>query len=293
VSLGAVCAVLAAHAAARRRIPLVHYWLDVTSLLLPEAFLRPMCAALEKHALRRAQLVLTINEVFRDFVVKWGADAERTRVVRAGIDGALFDPAAHSREESRRHLGLAECDLVLFFMGWLYPFSGVLEVAQDVVASADNNLTLVVAGEGDQYEALRALAAEREGGHRIRLLGQVAHAQLPGLVAAADVCLLPAYRDEPIMQSIVPIKLYEYMAMGKPVIATRLPGVAREFGEDNGMVHVNGPEEVVPTARALAQNGSLQDLGRRAREFVAYNTWDRVAEQFEGELEALVKEKAK
>ena len=62
--------------------------------------------------------------------------------------------------------------------------------------------------------------------------------EMPAFIAASDICLLPAYPWEKTMQDIVPIKMYEYMAMKKPVIATRLPGVMKEFGEDNGVVYV-------------------------------------------------------
>lgn len=293
VTFGAVCAALAVHEARRRGTPLVHYWIDVTSLLLPEAFLKPLCAMLEKYAVRRASLVLTINEVFRDFVIRWGADPLRTSVVRAGIDGALFDPTAHRKHEARNRLGLAEDSLVLFFMGWLYNFSGMAEVTRDVLASTDERVRLIVVGEGDLSGVLSRLVSGSPNAHRVRLLGQMPHSQLPAVIAAADVCLLPAYRDEPIMQSIVPIKLYEYMAMGKPVIATRLPGVKREFGEDNGMVYVDGPEGVVATARALHETGAMQSLGVLARRHVEENTWERIAEQFEHELEALLKEESR
>jgi glycosyltransferase involved in cell wall biosynthesis len=44
------------------------------------------------------------------------------------------------------------------------------------------------------------------------------------------------------MRDIVLIKLYEYMAMGKPVITTKLPGVMQEFGEDHGVVYVDKME---------------------------------------------------
>ena len=65
------------------------------------------------------------------------------------------------------------------------------------------------------------------------------------IVAASDICILPAYPDEEIMQDIVPIKIYEYMAMSKPVITTKLPGIMMEFGEDNGISYVDKPEDVV------------------------------------------------
>ncbi|MDI6847454.1 MAG: glycosyltransferase [Candidatus Bathyarchaeia archaeon] len=47
------------------------------------------------------------------------------------------------------------------------------------------------------------------------------------------------------MRNIVPIKMYEYMACGKPVIVTKLPGIMKEFGHNNGVVYVNQPLEVL------------------------------------------------
>jgi len=58
------------------------------------------------------------------------------------------------------------------------------------------------------------------------------------------------------------------MAMGKPVISTKLPGVIKEFAHDNGVVYVNRPEEVVKKASELVANQSLDDLGAKARRFV-------------------------
>ena len=93
------------------------------------------------------------------------------------------------------------------------------------------------------------------------------------------------------MRDIVPIKLYEYMAMQKPVISTRLPGVMQEFGEDNGVVYVDSPEEVIGKALELAESNQINELGLKAREFVAGNTWEKMADEFEIILEESVKKK--
>ena len=112
-------------------------------------------------------------------------------------------------------------------------------------------------------------------------------------MSASDICLLPAYPDEKIMQDIVPIKMYEYMAMGKPVIATKLPGVVMEFGNDNGVEYVNRPEEVITKANELCKDGRLNELGGKAKKFVEVLTWDRITAQFENILGDSVKEKKK
>jgi glycosyltransferase involved in cell wall biosynthesis len=91
-----------------------------------------------------------------------------------------------------------------------------------------------------------------------------------------------------IMLNIVPIKMYEYMAMGKPVIATKLPGVMKEFGEDHGVIYVNRSEDVLKKAVELIESGSVEEHGSRARKFVEKYNWEHIADEFEGLLEEIV-----
>jgi glycosyltransferase involved in cell wall biosynthesis len=123
------------------------------------------------------------------------------------------------------------------------------------------------------------------------LLGKRPYEEIPGLISLADICLLPAYPGEIIMQDIVPLKLYEYMAMEKPVIATRFPGIMREFDEDHGIVYVDAPEQVMAKARELIAQDRIVRLGRRAREFVSVNSWDKIADDFESILEQAIEKR--
>ena len=93
------------------------------------------------------------------------------------------------------------------------------------------------------------------------------------------------------MQDIVPIKLYEYMAMGKPVITTKLPGVMSEFGDGNGITYVDRPEDAVDKAIAMISNGNLSELGAKARKFAEKNSWEKITNEFENILTAAIKER--
>lgn len=106
-------------------------------------------------------------------------------------------------------------------------------------------------------------------------------------VAAADICLLPAYRNE-IMMNIVPIKMYEYMAMGKPVIATKLPGIIQEFGCENGISYVDSAEDVITKAHELIEGGDIRGEAEKARAFVRDCDWDTITDAFEAKLCGLV-----
>lgn len=292
VGFGILNSYLALRAVKRKRIPFVYYWIDVLHRLIPFKPLQFIGRIAEQKALRQADKVLTINDKLKDYVVTMGAVADKTEVIRAGIDIEQFKPTADFGD-IRRQYGLKETDIVLFFMGWLYHFSGLKEVAAKLAEASDEKLKLLIVGEGDAFEELKEIRDKSNLQNNIILVGQKSYAQMPALISAADICLLPAYPREKVMQDIVPIKLYEYMAMGKTVISTRLPGVMREFGEDNGVIYIDEPEDAINEAKNLIEYGKISELGARAREFVLKYSWDSITDQFEKILKEVIKEKRK
>jgi glycosyltransferase involved in cell wall biosynthesis len=274
-------------AARKNRIPFVYYWIDVLHRLIPFKPFHPIARSLESKTLRQADKVLVINDKLKDYVKELGASPERTQILRAGIDIERLDPATKG-DTIRQRYGLTKEDIVLFFMGWLYQFSGLKEVALQLARIDSPNLKLLIVGEGDAYEALQQIREKHHLKNRIILTGKRPYEEIPSFIAASDVCLLPAYPDEKIMQDIVPIKMYEYMAMKKPVIATKLPGVMGEFGEDNGVVYVDKPEDAVAKAMELIQSGRIEELGQKARSFVERYSWDNITDEFEKILKETV-----
>ena len=97
----------------------------------------------------------------------------------------------------------------------------------------------------------------------------------------------PIAIDDEKTRDIVPIKFYEYMAMGKPVITTKLPGVMKEFGEGNGVVYVDRPEDALERAVELIEGGMIGEYGPAARGFVESYGWDDVVGEFERVLEKI------
>jgi glycosyltransferase involved in cell wall biosynthesis len=279
---------LAARAAKRNAIPFIYYWIDVLHRLLGFKPFQPIGRILEGKTLKQADRVLVINDKLKEYVIKMGAPPKRTRVLRAGIDIEQFNPQEKGSAIRKRY-GLKKNDTVLFFMGWLYNFSGLKEVARQVARTKDDRLKLLIVGEGDAYAELQQIRQKYNLKERLILTGKKPYQEIPALIAASDVCLLPAYPHEKIMQDIVPIKMYEYMAMAKPVVSTRLPGVIKEFGEDNGVVYVSQPEDAVKKASELIRGGSLKKLGSRARRFAQRYSWDNITDEFEEILKEVIK----
>lgn len=290
VCFGILNARIALTVAGWNDIPAVYYIIDELHQLVPQRFLRKLARLIESSNMRDANLVLSINEALRDYTIQSGADRSKTLVVGAGVDVRRFS-ADYDRLRSvtRNRYGFTESDVVLLFMGWLYEFTGLREVAIELskVSPEDVRLKLLVVGDGELREALVRIKSELGLGDRLMLDKWLPYDDVPALVMSSDIGILPAYKNE-IMKNIVPIKLYEYMAAGKPVIATNLKGIVREFGENNGLLFSETPEEVITIAIELARSGRLTEEGDRARRFVAHNDWNTVARAFEYALTKLI-----
>jgi len=116
----------------------------------------------------------------------------------------------------RQHYGIGECDIVLFFMGWLYHFSGLPECLKKWRNATARTWPLSCSSSVTATRLRNCSASARKLGLEdyVVLAGKQPYEKIPEFIAASDICLLPAH-DNAIMRDIVPIKMYEYMAMGK------------------------------------------------------------------------------
>ena len=274
------------------RIPIIYYVIDVNYLFVPEKALQIMAKAIELRTVKIADVIIAINdELKRFYTEKMGAPLTRSYVIRAGIDMQRFNPYV-GESQIRKKYHIKKDEIVLFFMGWLYSFSGLKEVACSLGNyEGKPDIKLLVVGKGDLHEELLKLKMDRLN-DRLILVDWQPYEKIPEFIAASDICLLPAYNNE-VMRNIVPIKMYEYMACGKPVIATRLPGIMKEFGEGNGVVYIERLEDVLKKAVELAgDRQKLRELGMKAAKYVQRYSWEAITDQFEELLKKLANNKS-
>ncbi|CEO88028.1 glycosyltransferase family 4 protein [Syntrophaceticus schinkii] len=272
---------LALKSAKKNKIPHIDHIIDVNSTLIPFKFLHPLGRRAESIVAQGSDCVIVINEVLKDYAVSIGADPDKIHVIRAGIDPDRYNTNIDGTK-IRDKYSINRDDIVLFFMGWLYNFSGLKEIIKEFSKIVDKkpNIKLLIVGDGDAFLELQKIISDYSMDKNVIMVGRQPFEKIPEHIASSDICLLPAYNNE-VMRNIVPIKLYEYMAVGKPVISTKLPGVMKEFGENNGVVYVDQPEDVIAKAIYLVRNDLLCELGQRARKFVAQNSWEKITDAVE------------
>ncbi len=291
VGFGILNANIAANIAESENIPFVYYFIDVLHNLIPEKRFRGIGRRITKRTLKKSSHVITINRKLNKTAVELGANPHKLSIIGAGINLKQFNYQQHNGYKIRRYYNIANEDIVLFFMGYLYNFSGLKELALELGENKEKypNIKLMITGDGEALEALKIIQNKYDLQDQLILTGRQKYSIMPDIIGASDICILPSYKDEVVMQDIVPIKLYEYMAMKKPIIATKLPGLVAEFGENNGIVYINKPEEVLDVVTSTFKNKrDIINIGSQGYNFVKNNDWKSLTLKFEGILEDLV-----
>jgi glycosyltransferase involved in cell wall biosynthesis len=192
---------------------------------------------------RRAAHLLCPSEFLRSIVVGWGVPPERVSVLP---NAAPPLPALRPRDELRASFGVD---------GNVVAFAGRLTRAKDLGVLLDaverlDDVTLLLAGDGELRPEL-----ERRASSRIRFLGAVPHDRVVELFAAADVAALSSAWEN------FPHTLVEALAVGTPVVATRVGGVPEIVRDgENGILVPQGD----PAAFADALRRALADESLRA-----------------------------
>jgi glycosyltransferase involved in cell wall biosynthesis len=181
----------------------------------------------EGKAWRGADFVLPVTRVLAGHVSAYGVAAEHIAVIPNGINRAHFAEAP-APEAAKEKLGLGGA-LVLGFTGFVRDWHGVDRVIRWMAtAAAPANAGLLVVGDGPVRADLERLAADLSLGGRVRFTGVVARDRVPGYVASFDIALQPA-----VVPYASPLKLFEYLALGKAVIAPRQPNIEEILVHDD------------------------------------------------------------
>jgi glycosyltransferase involved in cell wall biosynthesis len=248
---------------------------------------------LELVAYAAADQVVVVSEGFRDHLIRRGVPAAKVHPIRNGVDLGRFTPAAGSpgeRHELRARLGAGPEDCLVLYAGTPGLTQGLSAIA-DAAALLDDGGRAVTAPATDST-AGRAAALDRrtirfafvgDGADKKRLQRRVAElglrnvvmlpglpsAEMPALLAAADICLVPL-RKVPLLATFIPSKMFEYLAAGKAVIGS-VTGEAAQVLAEAGAVAVP-PEDsgsLAAAIAALAANPPLRaEIGRVGRAFV-------------------------
>jgi glycosyltransferase involved in cell wall biosynthesis len=247
----------------------------------------------ERWTLLSADAIVTVSDPLREHVVALGASPERVHVLPNGVDTQRFS-VGPPEASLRRRWGLGNGP-VLGFVGSIRSWHGTenLPALLENLAARHPAVQLVVAGDGPLRTDLEREFGRRGLAGRVVFTGWIPHEDVPALIRQFDVALAP-YSEQEHLWYASPLKLFEYMACGKPVVAPALGQIEQVLRDgETGLLYRHGDADGLVAAcdRLLADAALRERLGRAAAaDLDGRYTWDgnaaRVAELAEGLIAA-------
>jgi len=244
---------------------------------------------------RGANGYVTITDGLRRELERRFGPRPRIAVIPDGVrpgDGADLQPPSFDPRPATSDPRPPTSDFTIGYAGHLYPWKGVDLIVEAVAAMPDVN-GLIVGGHDQEPDLARvkAFAAELDCATRITFTGLLPPPDVAARLREADVLVLPNPRSAISDTHTSPLKLFEYMASGRPIVASDLPSIGEVLrdGENAVLVEPGNPQALVAGIRKIKDDPALaQRLAAQAAADVRDYTWARRAERLETLLRSTI-----
>lgn len=256
--------------------------------------LRWRAAQMAQYTMKAANCIICVSETAKTRLeTVWQVPEEKIIVFPNGVDVKLYRPYPESRAEVRDSFGIGNNPLIIF-VGNFFPWQDLallLRAFAQILTDYPGAFLLMV-GDGKQYNAMVQYAIDLGIDKSVKFTGFLPHSEIPHLISAADLAVAPYSKLKNELFIGSSMKIFEYMACGKAVIASNL-GQIFEVIQDgvNGLLVPAGEISALATAmKELISNPDLRSrLSKQARKDAeAEYSWDKYFSRLERVYDALI-----
>ena len=242
-------------------------------------FRTKLIVAAERMNCNAAHVVIALTEGIKDVIVnRYGISPKKIFVISSGTNIDHCRPM--STEQSRSVFGLNENKRYINFIGVLYKHQGIdtLINAAPLVLEQYPDVIFQIGGGGPMLKLWRQKAKEKGLEKGFHFLGVIPYEKLPSFLNTADICVAPFTRNR---GEASPLKLFDYMACGKPVVCSVIPSLRFLVKECKGIMSVP-PDNSRALASALISllndDSKRISMGDEGKKYVEeYHSWDVIA----------------
>ena len=191
---------------------------------------------LYKYFLRRTRHIITITEGVKDLFQKNNFNQSKILNAPDGVDLKQFDISVN-KQEAREKLNLPLNKKIIVYTGHLYGWKGADVLVEAATMFSKDILVYLIGGTHQEISVFK----EKYTAANLNIVGFRPHSEIPIWLKTADVLVLPNKRGEKISEIYTsPLKLFEYMASGRPIIASDLPALREILNEKNALLIAPG-----------------------------------------------------
>ncbi len=241
-----------------------------------EAHTYPKKYWLYSFYLKRAKGIVVITKKLKQQFVEQGIGESKVLVAPDGVDLKRFD-ISQSKEECRRKLNLPMDKKIVAYTGHLYKWKGVDTLLESAKLLPDVLFVFV----GGIKEDIEKFQSKANGLENVLVLGQKPYKEMPFYLKAADVLALPNSGNQEISRDWTsPLKMFEYMASKRPIVASGLPSIKEILNQSNAvLVEPDKAEAIVLAIENLLKNPNLSaTIAEQAFNNVQQYSWYKRAE---------------
>lgn len=272
--------------AKKYHIPVIFRSIDILNQLVPNRFLRAPTRIFEKIVYKNVDRIAAITPMLLDYVIKMGASQDKVEVLFTGVEPRQFNPNIDTTE-LRQELHLSNDCKVIVFIGTLFEFCGMdryIEQFPEVLKEFPET-KLIVVGGGALLEKLDKLVRDLKLEDNVILTGFQPYEMMPKYINLADICINP-FQINDTTRDIMPGKILQYLACGKPVIATPLPGMKAVIpDEEKGLFYSEFDTFAISTIELLRDEAIMKTAGDKGFLYVKEkHEWNEITKRLEETL---------
>lgn len=236
----------------------------------------------ERLNYRYCDRIVSVTSQLRDELVRlYSIPENKISVINNGANTDLFKPL--DKKQVRANLKLDDSKRYVCFVGHLAAWQGVefLVYAAPLILEKFSDVRFLIVGDGVMKNGLMEMTFESNLSDKFIFTGRVPYENVPLYINAADICVAPFIKERNSKIGLSALKTYEYLACGKPIVASNIPGVVDLIELSGGGISVspeNSEELAAAVIKLLSDENIRTIMGERGRKYVVKNhSWEGVA----------------
>jgi len=269
----------------KHKIPFVLDLADMYGMIRPKSVI--------DKSFKNADKIIVITNYLKDILLTKGISESKIQIIPNGVDLGMFNQDVCSYDEVKKIRQRFQSDKIIVFAGSLQDLNMIIDSAKYVIKQIPNSKFVII---GDHRDPLRSKSMwekkvlEKNLADHFIFLGRLPRDEIPKYILSADVCL-DSFPNEPYYAAAHPIKLLEYGACGKPVVATKVEETEKIIiHEKYGFLsNPYDPNEYANYLVTLLIDSNLaKSMGESFSEYIQREfDWNYLSEKFEKYLSKL------